>query len=167
MWSILCQIKTAVKNIVIMYLRAMNDWMAALSSHSFSNMLEFLDLCTIRWYSSNPCTWVEMSLFFWIKLFSYLYIHKKRLVFRYLKSTLACVCPFDFTTSSFRMSNTVFSSILCRDISMVIREIASKSLQMTVVWLSILLIYSHGWIFCHGHLEWHHSSQRMTHLSWH
>lgn len=61
----------------------------------------------------------------------------------------------------------LYFPLLCRGISMAIRERTSKYFQMTVFLLSILLIYDHGWIFCHRRLEWHLSSQRMTHLSWH
>lgn len=40
----------------LLLLRAMYDWMAALISHSFSNMLEVVDLCTLRWLFNNPHT---------------------------------------------------------------------------------------------------------------
>ena len=36
------------RELKLLLLRSLYDWMAALSSHSFSNMVEFLDLCNFR-----------------------------------------------------------------------------------------------------------------------
>lgn len=65
----------------------------------------------------------------------------------------------------FYFSNVI--SPLHRGTSMAMRERTFKFLQMTVAWLLTLLTFNRGCICCHGHLEWHHFAQRMTHLSWH